>query len=375
MSVGWSGYFNGFLESIGLGLPGSLIAAPGTGGVMNLPAAAIVPVITALLVVGITVSSRFNQIITAIKVTIILFFIVFGAFFISTSNWTPFVPQQQGGGQSGTSLDSTVQELIFGSPGAYGFSGIVAGAAIVFFSYAGFDIIATTSEETRNPQRNMPIGIIGSLAIVTVLYFVVTLVMTGIVPYSELDTAAPMATALAATGANWATGLVSLGAIMGITSVIMVLMLGQSRVAFAMSRDRLLPPWLGRVHPRFRTPYRITLIVGVAVAILAAFFPIEALAELLNIGTLFAFVLVAIGVIVLRSTRPDLQRAFRVPFVPVLPVLAVLGCGYLMINLTAITWLRFFGWMVIGVAVYFLYSYRKSRLATGETVEQTAQET
>lgn len=376
VSVGWSAYFNGFLENIGLGLPAALSAAPGEGGVVNIPAAAIVLILTAILVVGIGVSSRVNQIITAIKIGVILFFIGFGVFFVSTSNWSPFIPERQAGGETGTSLiDTPLLSIVLGSPGAFGVTGIVTGAAIVFFSYVGFDIVATTAEETRNPQRNLPLGILGSLVIVTILYVVVTLVMTGIVPYTELNTAAPMATAISATGANWATGLVTLGAIMGITSVIMVLMLGQSRIAFAMSRDGLLPPWLGRVHPRFRTPYRITIITGVLIAILAAFIPISGLAELLNIGTLFAFVLVSIMVVALRRRRPDLPRAFRAPLVPVVPALAVLSCLYLMVNLSLGTWLRFFGWMAIGILVYFLYSQHRSRLATGETVEDTARET
>jgi len=266
-------------------------------------------------------------------------------------------------------LDATIWELVFGGVGAFGFPGLVAGAAIVFFAYIGFDIVATTAEETRNPQRDMPIGILGSLAIVTILYVVVSLVMTGMVPYGELNTAAPMATAFQATGQAWATGLVSLGAILGLTSVIMILMLGQSRVGFAMSRDRLLPPWLGRVHPRFRTPYRLTLITGSAVAILAAFTPIAAVAELVNIGTLFAFVLVSIGVIILRRTQPDLPRAFRTPLVPVLPIVAVLFLIYLMLNLAAWTWIRFFVWMALGVAIYFAYSRGHSRLGRTQAAE------
>lgn len=369
VSIGWSQYFNSILQSwFGISLPASV--AGGEGATMNLPAAGIALLLTAILVIGITVSSRFNQVITTIKVLVILFFIVFGAFYVSTANWAPFVPPREPA-PAGTeaSLDATLWEIIFGGVGTFGFPGIIAGAAIVFFAFIGFDVLATTAEETREPQRDMPLGILGSLAIVTLLYVLVSLVLTGILPYTELGTAAPMATALESTGQEWATGLVSLGAILGLTSVIMILLLGQSRVAFAMSRDSLLPPWLGRTHPRFRTPYRITTITGVAVAILAAFTPIATVAELVNIGTLFAFVLVAVGILVLRRTRPELPRAFRTPLVPLVPILTVLACLYLMLNLTGWTWVRFFGWMVIGIVVYFVYSMRKSRLAHGERSE------
>ena len=374
VSIGWSQYFNSILGSFfGIALPASI--SGGEGGVVNLPAAFIALFLTAILVVGITLSSRFNQIITSIKLLVVLFFIGFGIFFVKASNLTPFIPPRESvGGSGGSSLDSTLWELMFGSAGSFGATGLVTAAAVVFFAYIGFDIVATTAEETRNPQRDMPIGILGSLAIVTVLYVAVSLVMTGIVPYTQLNTAAPMATAFEAIGQPWATGLVSLGAILGLTSVIMILMLGQSRVAFAMSRDRLLPPWLGRVHPSFRTPYRITIITGVGVALLAAFTPIAAVAELVNIGTLFAFVLVAIGVIVLRRTQPDLPRAFRTPLVPLIPILAALICLYLMLNLAAWTWIRFFVWMAIGVIVYFAYSRRNSRLAREESIEETARE-
>ncbi|HZY56331.1 MAG TPA: amino acid permease, partial [Rubrobacteraceae bacterium] len=269
---------------------------------------------------------------------------------------------------------SLLQFLTGAEQQSFGYAGIITGAAIVFFAYIGFDVVATASEEARNPQRDLPIGILGSLAICTILYVVASLILTGILPYSELGTDAPMATALSAAGQDWAAGLISLGVIAGLTSVIMILMLGQSRVAFAMSRDNLLPVFFARAHPRFRTPYRITILTGVVVAIMAGFVNLQQLAELVNIGTLFAFVLVSIGIIVLRRTAPDLRRAFRTPLVPVIPILAVLISLYLMVSLPVDTWVRFLVWMALGLVVYFLYSMRKSRLAREERAEEAARE-
>lgn len=369
VSVGWSGYFAQILDSfLGISLPTAITAAPGDGGIINLPAAVIALLLTAVLVIGITLSSRINQVITAIKLLVVVFFIAFGVFFIKTANWTPFIPPREPApGRGGFSLDNTLWESIFGGVSSFGFPGVVAGAAIVFFAYIGFDIVATTAEESRNPQRDLPIGILGSLAICTVLYVAVSLVMTGVTPYGRLEGAAPMATAFANMGQSWAAGLVSIGAVAGLTSVIMILMLGQSRVFFAMCRDNLLPQWFARVHPRFRTPYRTTVMFGVLVAIIAALTPISDLAELVNIGTLFAFILVSIGVVILRRTRPELPRAFRTPLVPLVPILAVLALFYLALNLAGWTWLRFLVWMAIGVVVYFLYGRTHSRLARSDT--------
>ncbi|CAM04791.1 amino acid/polyamine/organocation transporter (APC superfamily) [Saccharopolyspora erythraea NRRL 2338] len=374
VSVGWSQYFVEALSAIGLGLPPAMTAAPGAGGVVNLPAAVIALLLTIVLVVGIRLSSAVTNVVVAIKLAVVLFFIIFGAFFVKAANWSPFIPPHQppDPGAAGSALDEPLINAIFGATGSYGLSGLVAGAALVFFAYIGFDIVASGAEETRKPQRDMPIGILGSLAVCSVLYVLVSLVMTGIVKYTQLDTAAPMATAFQAIGAPWAVGLVSLGAIAGLTTVILILMLGQARVGFAMSRDGLLPVWFAKVHRKYRTPYRITLITGILVAIISSLTPIDLLAEMTNIGTLFAFVLVSAGVLVLRRSRPDLPRAFKVPWVPVIPILAVLSCLYLMLNLDGWTWIRFGIWMAIGLVVYFAYSARHSRLAKEQSIEEAA---
>jgi basic amino acid/polyamine antiporter, APA family len=361
VSVGWSQYFNRILESFfGVSLPPAI-----TGEVVNLPAAAIALILTVILVIGIRLSSGFNLTVTTIKLAVVFFFIGLGIFFVNTANWSPFIPPAGGTVESVSTEGggpSLLQYLTGAEQQAFGFAGIITAAAIVFFAYIGFDVVATTSEEARNPRRDLPIGILGSLAICTILYVLVSQIMTGIVPYNELDPEAPMASVFRDIGLNWAAGLVSVGAICGLTSVIMILMLGQSRVAFAMSRDNLLPRYFARAHPRFRTPYRITILTGVVVAIIAAFVDLTRLAELVNIGTLFAFCLVSVGVMILRRTQPDLPRAFRTPLVPVVPILAILFCLYLMVSLPVGTWWRFVIWMVLGLVVYFLYSMRASRL-------------
>lgn len=365
VSIGWSKYFTTGMAALGMPVPAVISGADGS--VVNLPAAAIALVMTAVLYLGIRLSSMVNVMVVAIKLAVVAFFIFFGAFFINVANWSPFFPPPRGVGETEASLDASLWELVFGTMGTFGFQGVIAGAALVFFAYIGFDIVASAAEETRHPQRYMPIGILGSLGICALLYVLVSLVATGILPYSKLNTAAPLATAIAATGNNWATGIISLGAIVGLIAVILMLLLGQSRVAFAMSRDGLLPPWLARVHPRYRTPYRITLVTGVLVAVIAAFTPIVEVAELVNIGTLFAFILVSVGVIILRRTRPELHRAFRVPGVPLVPIVAVLVCLYLMLNLAGWTWIRFLVWMAVGLIIYFAYGIHNSRLARGRT--------
>jgi basic amino acid/polyamine antiporter, APA family len=360
VSVGWAKYFSSVIP-----IPESI---SGEGSV-NLAAGAIVLILTAVAIIGVKLSSRFNAVMVSIKLAVVLLFVGAGAVKIKTGNWHPFIPAAAEAPKAANAVEAgrPLIEVLFGlKPLAYGWLGIGFGAAIVFFAFIGFDVVATTAEETRRPQRDMPIGILGSLAICTVLYVVVSLVLTGIVRYTELNTAAPMADALKAVGYNWIAGLVSLGALAGLTTVVLILMMGQSRVLFAMSRDRLLPGWLSSVHPRFGTPWRISLITGLVVAAIATFVPLETLADMVNIGTLFAFVLVSIGVIVLRRTQPDLERAFRTPAVPLVPVLAVAACVFLMLNLGTLTWWRFVVWMALGLVVYFLYGYRHSRLAAGQ---------
>jgi Amino acid transporters len=367
VSIGWSQYFQAVLHSLGLGLPVTIAGGGAHGAILDLPAAMIVLILTAILVLGIRLSSRFNLVVTSIKLGVLAFFIIIGIFYIKVANWQPFIPPAQPVPGNNSILQTPLFQVLTGAPQTiYGWAGIFSGAATVFFAYIGFDVVATTAEETKNPQRNMPIGIIGSLLVCTVLYMIVSLVLTGMVPYRVLNTAAPMALAFAAIGLPWAASLVSLGAICGLTAVTMILMLGQSRVFFAMSRDHLLPAWFSEVHPKFRTPYRISITTGIVIAAIAAFTPIDAVAELVNIGTLLAFVLVSVGVLVLRRTQPDMRRAFRTPWVPVVPILAVLTCFYLMLNLPVITWIRFIVWLVLGIAIYFAYGIRHSRLAEEE---------
>jgi len=294
--------------------------------------------------------------------------IVVGFFYTKAANYTPFVPPAQpaAAGEEGWLHTPLISVLTGFSPGTFGWGGVLAGAAIVFFAFIGFDIVATAAEETRDPKRDMPRGIIGSLVICTLLYVAVSLVVVGMQNYTELSATAPLAGAFSANGLPVFSSIISLGALAGLTSVVMILLLGQSRVLFAMSRDHLLPPGLAKVHPRYGTPYKISIATGVVVALLAGFVPLTALAELVNIGTLFAFFLVSIGVWVLRRTRPDLHRSFRVPWVPVLPIVSALASLWLMTNLPTDTWLRFLIWMALGIGMYYAYGRRRSRMATGE---------
>ncbi|RAS69052.1 amino acid/polyamine/organocation transporter (APC superfamily) [Lentzea atacamensis] len=328
----------------------------------------LVGVLTVLLVLGTKLSSRVSAIITAIKVAVVLLVIVLGISYIKAENYSPFIPPAaEGSGAAHTGIEQSLFSLLTGYSGStYGVLGMLAAASIVFFAFIGFDVVATTAEETKNPQKAVPRGILGSLAIVTVLYVAVTLVITGMVPYEKLKTQpdgtrATLASAFADNGVDWAATVISVGALAGLTTVVMVLMLGQSRVLFAMSRDGLLPRGLAKTGSH-GTPTRITIIIGVLVAIAAGFFPAGKLEEMVNVGTLFAFILVSAGVLVLRKTRPDLSRGFRVPLVPLVPILAILACLWLMLNLTALTWVRFLIWMALGVVVYFVYSRRNSLL-------------
>ena len=339
VASGWSGYFRVILEHLGIQLPSAILHAPGTaeGALVNLPALLVILAVSSLLVIGIRESARTNAVIVALKLCVILFVIVAGFSHVDPSNWRPFAPN--------------------------GWSGVMAGGAVVFFSYIGFDCVTTAAEESRRPERDMPIGILGSLAICTLLYLAVSAVVTGMVPLGQIDRNAPLAKAFSDVGLGFAAGLISMGAIVGLTSVLLVLLLGQSRIFMAMSRDGLMPKAFGKVHPRFRTPHVSTIIVGVIVAVLSGLTPLTVLVELVSIGTLFAFVLVSAGVVVLRRTQPELRRPFRCPWVPVVPLLSILSCGYLMFSLPGITWLRFAVWLVIGMGIYGFYGRRHSRLA------------
>ncbi len=338
VAVGFAGYLNSLLDQLfGFTLPESLSAPPGDGGTVNVLAVAIVLLVGSLLVRGVRITAKANVALVVITIGVLLLVIAAGLTQVDTGNWTPFFP--------------------------FGASGIAAGASLVFFAYIGFDIVATTAEESRNPQRDMPIGILGSLAVVTVLYVAVCLVLTGMVPFRELNTDAPAADVFRTLGIDWVAAIVYVGALVATLNTVLILMLGQSRVAFAMARDHLLPSGIGTTHPRFGTPHKITLITMVVVAILAGLVPLGTLATLVNIGTLFAFLLVSVAVIYLRRADPDRHRPFRTPLVPIVPILAIAGCLYLMSELPLDTWVRFGIWMAIGLVVYFVYSRKASLLA------------
>jgi len=335
VAIGWSGQLNATLDQIfGVTLPEAITAPPAEGGVVNLLGMLLVLALTYLLVRGIRISAKANIVMVIVTIAVLLLIIAVGATEVSTSNWDPFFP--------------------------FGLGGIIGGAALVFFAFIGFDIVATTAEEARNPQRDMPRGILGSLAITTLLYIAVALVVTGMLVYTELNTAAPVADAFEAADRPWASGFIFAGALVALTNTVLILMLGQSRVTFAMARDRLLPGALARTHPRYGTPSRITILIGVLVAILAGVTPIATAAELVNIGTLFAFMLVSAGVLLLRRSEPERPRPFRTPGVPLVPILAIILSAVLIVTLEPLTWLRFLVWMIIGLVVYFFYSRKAS---------------
>ena len=393
VAVGWAGYFTAFLTGLGIHLPPQYTGAPfgvegthtlvpsqicvdpATGGVaveavsrtavsiancttqgfnvihgiLNIPAMVLILLLTTLLVIGIKESARFNNIVVYVKVAIVLLVIGFGFFYVDTANWRPFIPPNTG------------------EFGHFGWSGILRGAGVIFFAYIGFDAVSTAAQEAKNPQRDLPIGILGSLAICTVLYILMALVMTGIAPYAELNVPHPVYVAIerAGPGLKWLGYLINIGAIAGLASVVLVMLMGQPRIFFTMANDGLLPAVFGKVHPKFRTPYVSTIVTGIVAALIAGLFPIGLLGELVSIGTLLAFVIVSGGIIVLRRTQPDLPRPFRTPLVPLVPILGILICGYMMYGLPTDTWLRLAIWMALGLAIYFAYGKQHSKLNRG----------
>ena len=355
VSIGWSGYVVSFLRDIGINIPPALSAARGTlitladgtqvTAIFNLPAVIIIAIITLLLVIGISESARVNNVIVFVKVAVVLLFIFGAVHAINPANWHPFIPPSTG------------------VRGHFGWSGVTQGAGIVFFAYIGFDAVSTAAQEAKNPQRDMPIGIIGSLLICTVLYIAVSAVATGIVPYLQLDVPDPIAVAADHAGLGWMSAAIKLGAIAGLSSVILVMLLGQSRIFWTMADDGLLPEFVSRVHPKFRTPWIITILTGIVVAFFAALFTVREAGSLVSIGTLLAFVIVSIGVLVLRIREPHLPRTFKTPAVWVVAPLGALSALYLMIALPWRTWERLIIWFVIGMVIYFFYGVRRSKLA------------
>ena len=377
VAVGWSGYVTSLLRDFGVTVPPLLTAPPGTvlvetsprhweilanvaerlasqgidpstlaheTAIFNLLAAFIVLVMTAVVAMGIQKSANVNAAIVVIKVSVIVVFIAAGFAYVRPENWTPFLPPNTG------------------EFGHFGYSGIVRGAAVVFFAFMGFDSVTTAAQEAKNPQRDLPIGILGSLAGCGVLYILLALVLTGVVRYTELNVPDPIAVGVDATGLTWLSPLIKLGAICGLSSVVLVGMFAQSRIFYTMANDGLLPPWVARIHPRFRTPYLTTIVTGLFMAVLAGTTPIAVLGELVSMGTLLTFVIVCAGVIILRRTRPDLPRPFRTPWSPVVPLLGVAACAYLMTGLPGETWLRLLAWMGGGLVIYFSYGRRHSKV-------------
>jgi APA family basic amino acid/polyamine antiporter len=357
VAVGWSGYVVSFLEGFGLNVPKEWVNAPisydpatseylATGAIVNLPAVLIVGMLSVLLILGVRESARFNNTVVAIKLAVILLFIVFGIAYINTDNWVPFVPENTG------------------SFGAFGWSGIFRAAGVIFFAYIGFDAVSTAAQEAKNPQRDMPWGILGSLFICTVLYIAFGLILTGMVNYTELNVPAPVAVAVDAAGSGlaWLSPLIKIGAIAGLSSVILIMLMGQPRIFFTMANDGLLPAFFGKIHPRYKTPYLSTIITGVVAMFVAGVFPIGLLGELVSIGTLLAFTIVCLGVLVLRYKRPEINRPFKVPLFPFVPAAGALCSLGVMSFLPIDTWYRLIIWMGLGIAIYFLYGRRNSKI-------------
>jgi len=365
---GWSAYFQDFIGIFGIKIPAALGQAPfnydpaagaivGTGAVFDLPAIIIALCLTVVLVKGIKESAGFNAVMVGVKLAIVLFVIAVGAFFINPANWSPFAPY----GWAGLSFFG---HTVWGKTGAGGEPlGMLSGAAVVFFAYIGFDSVSTHAEEAKNPQRDVPIGIIASLVLCTILYIAVAAVLTGMVPSKDININAPVSDAFAKVGLPWAQFLVSLGALTGITSVLLVMMLSQPRILLAMARDGLIPVgFFGAVHDRFRTPWKSTIMTGILVGLMAAFIPLRILAELVNIGTLLAFVIVCAAVLIMRYRQPEIPRPFKVPLFPVLPILGIITCLLLMFSLPPENWLRLGVWLLAGFVIYFFYSRHHSVL-------------
>ena len=355
VAVGWSGYAASLLRDVGVVLPAQLVAGPGQAvaladgttvqGIFNLPAALAVVAVSALLVRGINQSARVNTVIVLVKLAVLVLFVVCGIAYVRPENWTPFIPPNTG------------------DFGAFGWSGVLRGAGVIFFAYIGFDAVSTAAQEARNPQRDMPIGILASLFVCTGLYIAVALVLVGIVSYTELNVADPIAVGIDATGLTWLSPIIKLGAILGLLSVMLVVLLGQSRIFYSMSRDGLLPPVFQRVHPRFRTPHYSTMIIGAVVALASGLLPIAVLSVLTSMGTLLAFTIACVGVIILRRTSPEIERPFRTPGMPWVPSLGALICFVQMLGLPGSAWERLAVWLVIGLAIYFLYGRRRAAVA------------
>lgn len=355
VAVGWGGYVNSFLYDLGIHIPASLSQSPfiydhngwhRSGSLINFPAVFIVIIASTLLVIGIKESAKFNNVIVLIKVTAILLFIGFGIAYINIENWVPFIPENTG------------------TWGHFGFSGILTGAGVIFFAYIGFDAVSTTSQEAINPKRDMPIGLLATLAICTVLYIGVALVLTGIVKYPELNVPAPIALAIDKGGdaLHWLSPIIKIAAIAGLSSVVLVMLLGQTRVFFAMANDGLLGKTFSAVHPKFKTPHKTTIITGLICALMAGLFPIGLLGEMVSIGTLLAFVIVSAGIIMLRKSEPDAPRAFKTPWVPFVPIMGIIVCTAQMASLPFDTWIRLIIWMAIGFVIYFVYGRKNSKV-------------
>ena len=360
VAVGWSGHFVAFIREFGIVLPTSITDAPiafingqfvATGNLINLPAVLIILVLTCLLVVGIRESATINNLLVVTKVSVLLAIIGFGVWYIfghreiAVANWTPFIPENTG------------------TYGEFGWSGIFKGAAVIFFAYIGFDAVSTAAQEAKNPQKDMPVGIVGSLVVCTVLFIAIAVVLTGMSKYTDLNNAAPVVNALHAAGAPFALRfVVEIAALAGLSSVILVMLMGQPRIFFAMANDGLLPPVFAKVHPRFKTPYVTTILTGIVSSLLAGFVPLSILGEMVSIGTLFAFVIVCISIVVLRMTKPGANRPFRTPWVPLVPILGAGICLLQMYALPAGTWWRLGVWLAIGIAIYFGYSRSRSKI-------------